>query len=300
MRSLRIALRLNAATCAVFGFIFVLAAEATSVFLGAVPAIWLRLTGALLIIHSLHLVWTSFRRIISRLEVYYFSGGDLLWFLASLALVLVPELITTIQGVTVTLFIAVAVAGIGLAQLWTHAEATDAGLPPLVFERRRDHPNYLPVGLSRLEALGVSWLGIKTWVKYWLFALNGVFLAAFFFWPSEISKVSLIAYLATMPLLLAIMIVQRGLTRLLGVGHLIAWVPLVIYLLGRVTGDAFGSRLSSESGGGLYFYTLCLLGFVTVCLACDIYDLIRWFTGARARLGSKTENQGRIRMEPNA
>lgn len=300
MRSLRIALRLNAATCAVFGFIFVLAAEATSGFLGAVPPIWLRVTGALLIIHSVHLIWTSFRHIISRLEVYYFSGGDLLWFLASLCLVLVPDFITTTQGVTVTLLTAVAVAGIGLAQLWTHAEATDAGLPPLILDRRQDHPSFLPIGLSRLEALGVSWLGIKTWVKYWLFALNGVFLAAFFFWPSEITKASLIAYLATMPLLLAIMIVQRGLTRLLGLGHLVAWVPLVIYLLGRVTGDAFGSRLSSESEGGLYFYTLCLLGFVTVCLAFDIYDLIRWFAGARARLGSKTENQGRIRMEPNA
>ena len=52
-------------------------------------------------------------------------------------------------------------------------------------------------------------------------------------------KFLLIAYLATMPLLLAIMIVERGLTRLLGVGHLITWTPLVVYLSGRLWSDAF-------------------------------------------------------------
>jgi len=297
MQPLRFTLGLNAATCAAFGLLFVIATEATSQFLGNVPEVWLRGVGALLIVHSGHLVWASVRRSIHRLEVYYFSAGDLLWFLASLCLLLVPGLITTGAGVIATMAVAIMVATIGLAQLWTHAEATGAGLPPLVFEKRPDHPDYLSADLSRLAALGQSWLGIKTWVKYWLFALNGAFLAAFFFWPSDVAKVSLIAYLATMPLLLAIMIVERGLTRLLGVGHLIAWIPLVVYLGGRLSGDAFGPHLSFTADGPLYLYTATLLGFVIVCLAFDIYDLVRWFAGAKSRLGSKTEMNRRQQRE---
>ncbi|RMF10390.1 MAG: hypothetical protein D6763_05840 [Alphaproteobacteria bacterium] len=255
------------------------------------------MVGALLILHSAHLIWASVRRSIYRLEVYYFSIGDLLWFLASLVLLIVPGLITTSSGAIAALVVALLVANIGLAQLWTHAEANDTGLPPLVLEKRPEHPDYLPTDLSRLAALGKSWLGIKTWVKYWLFALNGAFLAAFFFWPADIAKIILIAYLATMPMLLAIMIVQRGLTRLLGIGHLIAWIPLVIYLTGRLLGRSFGSQLSLENDGALYIYVLVLLGFVTVCLAFDVYDLVKWFKGARSRLGSEAEMQRRHQIE---
>lgn len=297
MQPLRFTLRLNALTCAAFGLLFVFASKATSQFLGGFPEIWLRVVGAFLVLHSVHLVWASIRRSIRHLEVYYFSAGDLLWFLASLYLLLAPGLITTTSGAIFTIVVGVIVALIGLAQLWTYAEATGAGLPPLVFEKRPEHPDYLPADLSRLAALGHSWLGIKTWVKYWLFALNGAFLAAFCFWPSDIAKVSLIAYLATMPLLLAIMIVERGLTRLLGVGHLITWIPLVVYLCGRLWSDAFGPQLSLDSNGPLYLYTATLLGFVVVCLAFDIYDLVRWIGGARSRLGSTTEMNLRKKNE---
>ncbi len=293
MQPLRHTIRFNALTCAGFGLLFLFFAPVVSAFLGAFPELWLRIIGAGLTIHAGHLVWASMRREILRLEVYYFSAGDMLWFLASLWVLVATPLVTDPAGAQATLAVAFMVAAIGLAQLWTHAEATGAGLAPSVSGQRMDHPDYLPLELSRLKAIGVSWLGIKTWVKYWLFALNGIFLAAFFFWPSDLAKITLAAYIATLPLLLALIIVQRGMTRLLGIGHLIPWIPLLIYLLLRLMGDAAGSQITAGTDGWLFTYTIALTGFVALCLAFDVYDIIRWLGGVRRRLGSPAEQASR-------
>lgn len=293
MQSVRFTLRLNAATCAGFGLLFVIAAGSTSLFLGGFPEMWLKGIGLLLIFHSAHLLWTSYQASPGALDIYYFSIGDLLWFLGSLVLIALPGLITTSHGASATLAVALGVAVIGLAQLWTFAEATGAGMPS-----DTESEGYLPSDLSRRQALLESWLGIKTWVKIWLFALNGAFLGAFFFWSEPAAKVILLGYLATMPLLLAIMIVQRGLTRLLGLGHLITWIPLVIYLVGRLSSETFGPTLTFASNQSLYLYVVVLLLFLLVCLAFDIYDVIRWFKGIRSRLGSEAEVQ--LRMEQEA
>ena len=116
MQPLRFTLRLNALTCAAFGLLFVFASKATSQFLGGFPEIWLRVVGALLVLHSVHLVWASIRRSIRHLEVYYFSAGDLLWFLASLYLLLAPGLITTTSGAILTIVVGVIVDRLGTAR----------------------------------------------------------------------------------------------------------------------------------------------------------------------------------------
>ena len=218
--------------------------------------------------------------------MFYFSFGDIAWFLGSLLLLVTTDFVNNSGGVAFVILVALMVVLIGLSQLWAYSEFPQLGLPQNSNEER----DFLSIHLTRLSAIGVSWMSIKPWVKWWLFALNGVFFLATFFLPSAVSKMALVSYVATIPLLLAIMIVQRGLTRLLGIAHLLAWSPLVFYLACRLSSDILGVQLSFASDRLLYAYSYTLLGFVVTCLGFDIYDLVRWVSGERARLGSSREN----------
>ncbi len=133
------------------------------------------------------------------------------------------------------------------------------------------------------------WWSLPRWVKLWLFALNAVFLSGIAFWEEEVARIVLAAWIATGPLLAALMIVQRGLTRLLGVAHLVTWVPLVVYLELRLLGSAAGPRITWEADPVLFSWVLTLLAFTYVCLAFDVVDLLRWLRGEVCRIGSERD-----------
>ena len=289
MQATRIMLSLNTLTCVGFGVAFLILAPTIGRFLGEVPPLWLRVIGAGLVLHGVHLLIVSLGKTVSRMHIYYFSAGDLLWFLASLLVIVATELITTTGGVMTTLAVGLMVASIGLTQIWTFAEATGSGRNGEDAQEPSDW--YLPAHHSRWKAIGVSWLGMKTWVKLWLFALNGAFLCAFFFWPSPLAKIIVGAFVASGSLLLATMIDQRGLTRFLGLAHLIPWIPLLIYLLLRLSSDRVGAQITVEADPALFSYVSLLTGMVTICLLFDIYDLHKWFSGANGRLGSPSETR---------
>ena len=289
MRSTRVTLRINATTCAVFGAIFAIWPIEVSKLLGQMPSLILCVLGFALIAHAGHLLVVSFKKVISKFEVYYFSAGDQAWFLASLALLVTTDWISSPTGIGMTIAVSIMVSTIGLAQLWTYAEATDAGVPSGSETHTATDRLLMPANLSRMQAIGVSWLGIKTWVKIWLFFLNGVFLAAFLFIPSEIARVTLVAYVACLPLMLSFMIVQRGLTCLLGLGHLIPWTPLLVYVYLRLFTDSAGLQISSQTSPELFVFSITLFICVAICLVFDLYDLLRWSMGHRRRLGSPSE-----------
>jgi hypothetical protein len=154
--------------------------------------------------------------------------------------------------------VALGVSALGLTQLW-------------VLGRNRSGLKAGPYW----RALALSWMSLPGSVKLWLFFLNAVFLTALFF--EAHSKVVVLAYVATGPLLLASIFLQGGLTRATGLGHLIAWLPLCVWLVeiladGAVSGPEFA-------------YLGVLLGATVICLAFDIYDLRRRLGGERAVLG---------------
>src|SRR5574340_59947 len=93
---------------------------------------------------------------------------------------------------------------------------------------------------TTFQHIAASWLSMKPWVKNWLFFLNTVFIVAFAFPEDPAAKWILLAYVASGPLLALFMIKQRGLTRLLGIAHLVPWVPLMIYIVLRLTSDVAG------------------------------------------------------------
>lgn len=292
MQLTRTMLRLNMLTCVGFGLAFLMLAPAIGRFLGEMPPLFLRILGAGLVLHGMHLFIISVQTSVTRLYIYYFSAGDLLWFLASTYILIAMDLITTRPGVIATFAVGLMVASIGLAQVWAFAEATDSGIEPEGVQSQSDW--YLPRHHSRWKAIGMSWLGIKTWVKVWLFTLNGVFLSSLYFWPSQIASVILGAFIASGPLLIAVMIDQRGVTRFLGAAHIIPWAPLLVYLLLRLCGERVGVQITFDSDPVLYLYVTVLTSVVTVCLLFDIYDLCKWFSGAKGRLGSISEAHSHV------
>ena len=286
MKHTRYTLAANAGTCFSFGFLFVFFAPDVAQFLGNDLVFETRIVGALLIAHGAHLSLVAWFSSLPRRLVYYFSAGDVLWFLATLVLLVATDLVSTTQGVIASLGVAIIVVSLGMAQLWTHSQATRSAVPN---SSDPASDQYMPAHFSRLGAIGKSWLQMKTWVKVWLFGLNGVFLAALFYWPTPLAQVILVAFIASGPLLFTIMIVQRGLTRLLGIAHLLPWLPLLGYLIVRLSSDQFGPQIVPGTPGYLYEYTLALISVTTICLAFDVYDLVRWIKGDRARIGAPSD-----------
>jgi AcrR family transcriptional regulator len=156
-------------------------------------------------------------------------------------------------------------------------------------DRRPGRPrgSALVSAADRWRRIGRSWLGMKPWVKAWLFLLNGIFLAALLFRRDPLATVALAAYVASGPLLLAMMWRQGGLTRLLGVAHLVPWLPLLAYLELRLTSDLVGPRIQSDSDPSLFGYALALYASLFSCLALDTWDVLRWRRGERFVLGTR-------------
>jgi type VI protein secretion system component VasK len=119
-------------------------------------------------------------------------------------------------------------------------------------------------------------MGLPVWVKLWLTLLNLVFLAAPACLPWPQAGIVLLAYAATGPLLLAFAVWSGGLTRVMGLAHLIAWVPLLVWLM---------LRWPSMAGPGATPYLVVLTVVVLVCLVLDLWDLWRWARGDRAVIG---------------
>lgn len=156
-------------------------------------------------------------------------------------------------------------------------------------------------GTSTWRRIGRSWLALKGWVRAWLYFLNFVLLGSLVFLDDPAGRWTLLAYLAAGPLLLGIMHRQRGLTRILGIAHLVPWTPLMVYLALRVTTDRVGSQLEPTESPQLFAYVVLALVTVGVCLAFDAYDLVRWIRVERYVMGSEEAYEaGASRLDPGS
>lgn len=273
MKALKQVLRLNALSCLSFGAIFAIWPQNVGLYIGTDQHLIIMLVGAALLFNGLHLAFASLRKTPLKLEIYYFSLGDILWFSATFILIGAKLFITSQSGIWLSLIVAFGVVTLGLAQLYFYAELNHLG---------KNTDDMLPAKLSRLNAIKHSWLAMKTWVKIWLFSLNGIFLAALFFLPTDTAQYILFAFILSGPLLMALMIVQRGLTRLLGVAHLIPWLPLLAYLLTQLS-----TSITYTQTPYLFSYLILLTVTMSICLLLDALDVYRWFQGEKYRLGAK-------------
>lgn len=273
MTSLSFVLRLNAASCLGFGILFVILPGNVSMMLGSAPPNILSGLGVILVVNGVHLVVASMRARPIPLEILWFSLGDMAWWLATLTLVAAGAWITNPTGTAVALVVALFVAGLGLSQL-LHLGHHRSGL------WRREH----------WRRIGESWMSLPLWVKTWLFALNAVFLLSPVFLPWEAARIVLIAYVASGPLLGAFAVFEGGLTRAMGIAHLVPWVPMLVWLMIWIA--------TSDTLGIARGYAVLLVTMTVICLAFDVYDILRWLRGERAVLSASRANSTKPRRGP--
>jgi hypothetical protein len=152
---------------------------------------------------------------------------------------------------------------------------------------------------TTFQHIAASWLSMKPWVKNWLFFLNGVFIAAFAFLDDPAAKWIILAYVASSPLLAWLMVEQRGLTKLLGIAHVIPWVPLLVYIVARLSSELAGPVVTFAAEPFLASYLYLLLASLVVCLSLDLWDLVRYLRGERYVLGApEAVHHGASRPRP--
>ncbi|MDF2177878.1 hypothetical protein P2G88_06405 [Aliiglaciecola sp. CAU 1673] len=120
MVTLQRILQANGLSCLLFGLAFLVVPNDIGMFLGAeepAPALAFQLVGSILLFNGLHLWWAASRAVVSKWLVLYFSLGDLLWVIGSLALLINGLWITTDAGIAATLVVAVMVGVFGVLQL---------------------------------------------------------------------------------------------------------------------------------------------------------------------------------------
>jgi len=259
MTSLVVILRLNAASCLGFGTLFTILPGEVALTLGTAPPGVVFGLGLLLLANGIHLALASLRSRPIHTEILWFSFGDMAWWLASLALIAAGFWITTPHGVALALLVAACVAAMGGAQLFLLGRER-SGLRASGHWRR----------------IGQSWMSLPAWVKAWLFSLNAVFLAAPALMPWDAARVVLIAYVASGPLLLGFAVHADGLTRSMGIGHIVPWAPLLAWL--TMQPGLYGEGLALSG------YASLLAVMIALCLVFDLYDLVRWQKGERAIL----------------
>ena len=127
MITLKQVLKLNAASCLMFGSLFVLMPSSIAVFLSEsqpLPSLLILVTGVVLLLNGGHLLWAAYQSKPSRHWIFYFSAGDFLWVLATLVLVIGGFGVTTTLGIVTALVIALVVAELGIMQLVTLRKET--------------------------------------------------------------------------------------------------------------------------------------------------------------------------------
>lgn len=256
MTSLRFLFGLNAASCLAFGITFILVPGAVSVFLGDLPTGVVRIVGLGLIVNGLHLAVASRRTVIHPVEVVYFSLGDLMWWLGSLLLIANGSWITTSSGVIATIVVACGVSGLGIVQLWMLGLQANGR-----------------TSAQHWRSITQSFRALPMWIYIWMTFVNVAFLTAVVFWPDRMATVVLLGFVATGPLLAAQIAYDGGLRRILGLSHLVPWVPLLIWLIWHRQD---------------HMYVATLASLLAVCLILDVYDLWRFWRGDRAVLRSQS------------
>jgi len=63
--------------------------------------------------------------------------------------------------------------------------------------------------------------------------------------------------------------VKRGFVRLLGIGHLIAWTPQVVWY----------TQMVGDTAGWFYYWLMSAIVFNGLCLVIDMVDVVRYSMG---------------------
>lgn len=123
-----------------------------------------------------------------------------------------------------------------------------------------------------LATLWNSFSVLPLWVKLWVGVLSAVNMASLAFLDQPSGGLIAALVFAGIGLSMIAAIYSGGLSRLIGLGHIVAWVPLVLILV-----------IIPPLATGVYStYLTILLVINTVSLVFDINDFRLWLAGDRA------------------
>lgn len=127
----------------------------------------------------------------------------------------------------------------------------------------------------------VSWTRLPVWVLVWVFLFLGpVNAAPFFMLDTNTGKAAAIAAGFVMVTNCYLMIANGGVSKVMAIPHLMAWIPLVVYLLWLLIAGG-----SIVAGSSEFWLALLLVLFNGISIGFDFYDTQQWRIGNRAITG---------------
>ncbi len=111
----------------------------------------------------------------------------------------------------------------------------------------------------------------------WVMLLGAVnFVGSVLFFNTFEGKFALLAMMGSMIVMLAIYY-KYGFVRLLGLGHILFWVPFVIWNLARLSEP---SALNSD----FKIWLIAVSVFISLSLLLDFADVIKFFKGEKSEM----------------
>jgi hypothetical protein len=131
--------------------------------------------------------------------------------------------------------------------------------------------------------IGDIWRSLRSlplWVQIWMFViLVPANLLSILFLDQPFGTAVAVMAIGGIAPNAVLMVVQRGFSKAMAISHLIFWIPLILLLLGMITGE-----LPWSQGYVIYFW--CLLIINAISLVFDVLDFGKWFQGDRGIAGS--------------
>lgn len=129
--------------------------------------------------------------------------------------------------------------------------------------------------LNRLNIIWQSYRSIPTWVQLWVGGiLVPVNALPFFFLPAQWAIWGSLSALFVVVTNIPIMWFEQGMSRLMSIPHVLAWVPLEIFLIFQL--------MATES---LSLYSILAIVIIlivnAISLVFDVLDSWRWIHGER-------------------
>ncbi len=136
--------------------------------------------------------------------------------------------------------------------------------------------------MDRMADIWRSWRSLPLWVQIWVAGiLVPVNVLPFFLLESVVGQAGALAALLVLVTNGPLMWVYRGMNKVLSIPHLVAWGPLVIYLLMLLSESGFRADASRMELG----LAALLLAINGISLMFDAVDSAKWLAGDRATPG---------------
>lgn len=129
-----------------------------------------------------------------------------------------------------------------------------------------------------VSAVWRSWQSLPVWVRIWV---GGILVpanaAAFFMTHTPMGKAAAIAAIFVILTNVPIMLYEGGMSRMMAMPHLVAWIPLSIYIIARLLVFSNSPAMGKEE----LIFAIIILVVNGISLIFDTVDTIKWWRGKR-------------------